>query len=73
MIASVHVQGRQLRYTHLIIFTEAVLKRTLYVLTLFRPDTLYVNSADTVQMPHFAASEQCLHCLFTEIFLWNIK
>ena len=27
----------------------------------------YVNSGDTVQMPQNAASDQGLHCLFTEI------
>ena len=43
-------------------------------LALFRLDTFsgtYTNSADPVQMPHNAASDQGLHCLFAEILIQN--
>ena len=45
-------------------------------LTLFKPDTVlgyYANSADPVQTPPNAASDQGLHCLFTDISMQYAK
>ena len=47
----------------------------LRVFTLFRPEYTHFgyfpNSADSVQMPPNAASDQGLHCLLTEISMEN--
>ena len=55
-------------------FTTLDILSIVYLFTVFRRDThlgYYANSADPIQMPPNAASDQGLHCLQTEISMEN--